>query len=609
MDYRARNVCLFVFLLLAGLEPALGVEKNSLEEIPVEQMGLSSIQKLWSGFDPQALPLEVEVIRDTTEEDIHIQQLYFTGEIWEGEKTRIYAIRGARTGGHNLPGILHIHGGGQTASMDWVRFWARRGYVCVSFDFCGDWRKNAPDRTEFTRWGKVNGNMADVSGGHMMEPDPSYNPWFHWTLTARRALTLLETDSRVDPEHLGIFGISVGGSLTWVVAGIDPRVKAAVPIYGCGWNTFGDLKQTNDDSQPKESRMWRKLLGSESYAPLVRCPLFFLDATQDFHGMMDRSYLTLALAPSSMKRAAFTPLYNHHIEPVEARNLPLWMETHLKGSGLVWPRTPRIEFLGGQAVPRIHIEPDQAGEVVKIRTYYALNGWVPTSRFWRLTDSQPDGDGSFMAQAPILSSTDTLFAFANVTYTSGITLSSLLITTPATNLCSVIPTLKHEALIDDMLDVNDWRFRPAYTDPCIDNTYFQDAQPVIGQPGFTLNLQTFRGEINFDISTNKIGDPQWRGEGKCALLLDYYSKHVPKSLQVLMTERDWQPTRVEYSIKPDLVPSDQEWTTLRIDPSVLKSNDGKDLQDWREVDTLTLIGTADHEHPPVFRNLRWAEGE
>ncbi len=600
-----------IFLLwgVPGLCLAEGTDQPLCEGYPVEELGLSHIQKLWSGFDPQALPLEAEVIRDTTEEDLHIQQLYFTGEIWEGEKTRVYAIRGAKTGARNLPGILHIHGGGQTASMDWVRFWAKRGYVCVSFDFCGDWTKQAPSRTEFTKWGKVNGNMADVGGGHMMKPDPSYNPWFHWALTARRALTLLETDPRVDPERLGIFGISVGGTLTWVVAGIDPRVKAAVPIYGCGWTTFGDLKQTTDGIQPEESRMWRKLISSESYAPLVRCPLFFLDATQDFHGMMDRSYTTLAMAPSTMKRVAFTPNYNHHIEPVEGKNLPLWMETHLKDSGLVWPSTPRIDFMGGQTVPRIRIEPDQLGEVESVRAFYALNGFVPPSRFWHFVDTQLEADGAYTAGTPIFSATDTLFAFANVTYTSGITLSSRLITITANTLCSVSPTLKREALIDDMADVKDWRFRPAYTDPCIQDTYFQDAQPVIGQTGFTLNLETFKGEINFDIATNKIGDPQWRGEGKTPLLIDYYSKHIPKTLQVLLIERDWQPTRVEYSLKPDLTPSDQEWTTLRIEPAMLKDKDGKELPNWREVDTLALIGTSDHEKPPVFRNLRWAVGE
>ena len=42
----------------------------------------------------------------------------------------------------------------------------------------------------------------------------------------------------MDRDRLGIFGVSVGGTLTWIVAGVDARVKAAAPIYGCGWESY-----------------------------------------------------------------------------------------------------------------------------------------------------------------------------------------------------------------------------------------------------------------------------------------------------------------------------------------------------------------------------------
>ena len=50
--------------------------------------------------------------------------------------------------------------------------------------------------------------------------------WFHWALAGRRALTVLARNPAVNPERLGIFGISMGGTLCWLVAGSDERVKA-----------------------------------------------------------------------------------------------------------------------------------------------------------------------------------------------------------------------------------------------------------------------------------------------------------------------------------------------------------------------------------------------
>lgn len=121
---------------------------------------IDTIDKLWAGFDPRALPLEVEVVQSQDEGDLRLETIYFTGEVFEGQKTRVFGYLGRpRRAAGKLPGILHIHGGGQTANLDWPRFWARRGYVCLSFDFCGN--TNLPTlgpeyrRARYTLWAKV----------------------------------------------------------------------------------------------------------------------------------------------------------------------------------------------------------------------------------------------------------------------------------------------------------------------------------------------------------------------------------------------------------------------------------------------------------------------
>jgi hypothetical protein len=159
---------------------------------------IESARDLWAGYDPRAEPLEIEVAKVWDEGAIRFEQLSFTGETWQGRKVRVFAYRGAPVEGDaKLPGILHLHGGGQTASLDWVRHWAGRGYVCVSHDFCGPGLGR--DAEMVTQWGAAPAYMADPSGPRSsLHPTARYNSWYHWILVARRALTLLEDHPRVD---------------------------------------------------------------------------------------------------------------------------------------------------------------------------------------------------------------------------------------------------------------------------------------------------------------------------------------------------------------------------------------------------------------------------
>jgi dienelactone hydrolase len=425
-----------------------------------EPSAIDSIDKLWDGFDPRALPLEVEVIKAWDEGDVHLETIYFTGEIFEGEKTRIFGQIGRpRTAAGKMPGILHIHGGGQSAGLHWPRFWAARGYGCLSFDFCGD--TNLPTlgpeyrREHFTKWGKVPADMMKIGGGTQMTPTPRHNPWFHWALAARRGLTLLEAQPDVDADKLGIFGVSVGGTLTWTVAGVDARVKAAAPIYGCGWEFYTYPPQLDVDFG-NDLRLWRKLIAPEAHAPRITCPVLLLSASNDGHGRMDLAFQTLDRLASPIRSQVFTANYDHHVEPAEARSLPLWMDTHLKVTRATWPATPQIEFAGGE-VPVVRVTPASADDADRVDIYYCLDNDWPTGRFWRtIADVRREGD-AFVGSAPFFSPDDKLCAFANVTDKSGVRISSRLAKQPAASIPGARPTLQKQSTIDE------WTIRPRGT--------------------------------------------------------------------------------------------------------------------------------------------------
>lgn len=593
-----------------------------------EPTAIHTIDELWAGFDPHVLPLEIEAIKQQDEADVHLKTIYFTGEMFEGEKTRIFGYYGRplRSEG-KLPGILHIHGGGQTANLDWARFWAKRGYCALSFDFCGD--TNLPNlgpeyrREHFTRWAKVPADMMKVGGGRQMEPTPRHNPWFHWTMAARRGLTLLESRPEVDEKRLGIFGISVGGTLTWIVAGVDSRVQAAAPIYGCGWESYHEFPPRLAAPVDVSTQLWRTLIAPEAHASRIRCPVLFFSATDDFHGKLDLAYETLDLLPKGVVRGqVLTANYDHHIEPIEAKSLPLWMDCQLKGSPESWPATPRIELSVADETPVVRVTPVEASQVKCVDIVYALNNDWPMTRFWRRATAQQGEDGTYVAATPVVSGDDTIYALANVTYRSAIRISSRLVKCSVTELPGARPSLSSSAMIDTMDTATDWNWEPAYTDPKEGDTcYFGPWNGAGGERGFTLDAGLFNHQqpMTFYFGTRKIGDPQFRAAvGAQTLLIDVLAENLPQALTVRVKHRLPKEYGQEFAAIWDLAAEESgavpagstttgKWRTLRMECKQFHNPQGVELPDWQHVEYFMLDGRAAANRPPVFKRLRWEE--
>jgi len=90
---------------------------------------------------------------------------------------------------------------------------------------------------ETIQWGEVRGDhWGCYARGWFNWYSRGYNPAGVELWNAIRGLDLLASRPEVDPEKLGVTGISGGGSQSWYIAAADPRVKAAAPV--CGASTL-----------------------------------------------------------------------------------------------------------------------------------------------------------------------------------------------------------------------------------------------------------------------------------------------------------------------------------------------------------------------------------
>ncbi len=559
-------------------------------------------EDIWRGYDATALPLDVEIIKSWQDDGCWFEKLRFTGEIVDGVKTRVLAVRGGPIGAKKVPGILHIHGGGQTLSTDWVAYWAKRGYVCASIDFCG----KAYDRTEYTDWGPLeNCNMPMAGDGVFVKPDLRASSWYHWIIACRRALTLLDQTKGVDADRLGIFGVSVGGTLCWMVAGCDGRVKVAAPIYGCGYNI--DARRSPLEATPPDADhlYFKKILSPEANAPYMKCPTLFLSATNDMHGRMPTAYDILGVVQAPV-RQVFTPKYDHHVEPAQSADLPLWMDCYLKG-GSAFPKSPVVAVqIGPDGVPFASVLADRADGVSKVEVYYSLGDKNPGARFWRTVAATRDKH-SWRASVPVVDTWKSISVFANVFYTSGVCLSSNLVQTYPAMLGKARATL---AWTPDLSDTDDptlkWYFVPAYVDPNLHQCYLAVGEDSESGRYLTLNPGLFGDKMGFYIGSHCIGDEQFRGRPGKAFAFEFKGG-FETPLTVMIVQNDRLIGGVTYKADVPSEPARAGWQKVVLPLSAFKDDGGNAPASWDAIDKVNITGTTSKRRPPCFRSFRWAE--
>jgi dienelactone hydrolase len=210
-----------------------------------------------------------------------VRPLYYAGEPFGGKPTRIFAYlaRPAKLDG-KAPAMVLVHGGGGKAFRQWAELWAKRGYVALAMDLAG----HGPDGKKLP-----DGGPGQSDADKFFCEGRVQDFWtYHAVAAVIRGVSLLRSLPDVDPERVGITGISWGGYLTCIVAGLDDRLRVAVPVYGCGfihvnsaWNaTFARLK---DDRR----KLWVEHFEPSRYLGRAKMPVLFVNGTNDFAYPLD----------------------------------------------------------------------------------------------------------------------------------------------------------------------------------------------------------------------------------------------------------------------------------------------------------------------------------
>ncbi|BBH23543.1 hypothetical protein Back11_48880 [Paenibacillus baekrokdamisoli] len=567
-------------------------------------------EQVWKDYDPSREPLEVEVLKQWTEDGNGFKEMYFTGKTIGAEKVRIYAVYSAPLPGKQLPGILHVHGGGQTVNQDILRYWNERGYAALSFN----WGGRRTDGKAYTQWGTAlaHANEAD-SGEQIMATIPNVraSSWYEWAEAGRRALTLLAEQPEVDPGKLGAFGVSMGGTLLWTMAAMDERIRAGCVIYGLGWHNFKEefhlVTGTKPEYTDEDSCIWKRVMEPEAYAPSIRSPMLYLSATNDFYGKMDRSFDVLSTLPEQTpRRAAFTSGFNHYIHWEQAENVHKWMNTWLKGEEQ-WPGTPEVSLQMDEAGRlELMIKPDPAQPVTRIEANCALGNPHAVSRHWRQLAPVANGE-AWRAPLGVTGYRGTVYAYANVFYESGICLSSSLVTETlggagAANAddCAWPPEHRSNLIYDGRDGLDGWVTNTPNADPF--PRRYSPLTTAVSEDG----VLGFRPDKQLSPITYRLGDPEYRGMEGEALRFQLLSRHAA-DFTIIVQQRHFPSHTLSYRCSASIEGA-AAWQTFTLPPESFRHEEsGEALGSWADVNYLELCKPEEGwpDEALLFANFEW----
>jgi len=605
----------------------------SAAEIP------QNVTELWSGFSDidKTTPIAAEILKEWEQDGVVCRIVRYQVGIFKDTPSKVAAFYAFPKGRTRLPALLSIHGGGQSAGLENVVSDAKRGYASVSINWGGN-RLNF-GRTKMTwdgpqtDWGKLDAthppqrNKINHFIGGALAPDaftldsvesPRNSNWYLVLMAARRAITFLEQQPEVDPARIGVYGHSMGGKLTTDLAGIDKRVKAAVPSCGGSGDILTTQTELSGCSKTNPKPMELACVSDNAYIPLITCPILWLSPTNDFHGNIDNMAWNWRLLPDNRVRFSISPHLNHRHTDEHALTQHLWFEEQLKGA-FKMPQAPQIvlDLKSADGVPSISVIPDSTLPVKRVDIYWSIDPHTLT-RFWRDAKAVRVGQ-QWQASCPMMSLDQPVFAFANVSYdtpphyrrvaqpqgqdnSDTFAISSRVVSVSSRQLqdAGVKPTDKVERLIDDggrgwhdWYQIN-WGHPPLWT-----------------------------------ATTRKIRDAKWRGPDGARLVFDIQTE-TDNTLVLKFNCNAWgavEPGKpaIDYTAVKELKGT-RGWQAVTVGLNELVATDPKvtfPLANWQSVTEFSISPSGETVRdgkkqsvagkawrgPREFRHLRWEGGE
>jgi dienelactone hydrolase len=230
---------------------------------------------------PGKTPLNARITRTTDRDTYTIENVIFESRPGYPVTANLYIPKGKH---YPLPAVVGVCGhnaNGKAGNQSFAQGLARLGYVALVYDPIGQGErvqyltKDLKSRIGF-------GVLEHLyAGNQLFLTGESLSAWSAWD--GIRAVDYLLTRKEVDPRHIGVTGVSGGGTQTTWICSADPRITMAAP--SCFVTTFRrnlENEEVADTEQCPTGALARGLDHSDFIAAMAPKPVIILTQENDF---------------------------------------------------------------------------------------------------------------------------------------------------------------------------------------------------------------------------------------------------------------------------------------------------------------------------------------
>jgi dienelactone hydrolase len=307
---------ILVALLIGACFPTLSQAADPPSTAPIETLGDEACRAVAEVYAyDAAIPLEARVVEKTERDDYTREKIVFRGV--NGFLVPGYLQLPPSVSGKS-PCVLLLHGWSGSKENWWQDGnyisggEARQALLAAGFAVLALDAQCHGDRIAENDFAPVNQYVDKSEQGNPRRGYFSQVEIYIQTIRDyRRAIDYLATRAEIDSTRIGVLGYSMGGTQTFLLTGVEPRIKTAVAV-----------------AAPAESYKWSPIAPQNFVKAIGQRPLMTIMGRTDTMCSVEHAQALQSLVPSQIKDQVFFDS-GHRLPSDYVTQAVAWFKKHL----------------------------------------------------------------------------------------------------------------------------------------------------------------------------------------------------------------------------------------------------------------------------------------